>query len=214
MRSLFLRILLWFGLAMIAAAVASFAVGVIAEREARDVAPPHLIQALGVYSQTAADMIERDGPDAVNAYFDRIEKISGIHAFLIDEHGAEVSGESLPPGTPELVERARKKEGLVNDITRSVPLNAVAARSPGGAVYVLVAEDPSFRRGPFGMPRPGFHFTLFAITRYLLPVILVGGVFCYWLARYLSTPMVELRGVAQELADGNLSVRVKDRLLR
>jgi len=159
-------------------------------------------------------MIERDGPDAVNAYFDRIEKISGIHAFLIDEHGAEVSGESLPTGTAELVERARKKEGLVNDITRTVPLNAVAARSPGGAVYVLVAEDPSFRRGLFGIPRPGFHFTLFAIARYLLPVILVGGVFCYWLARYLSTPMEELRGVAQELADGNLSVRVKDRLLR
>jgi len=214
MRSLFLRILLWFGLAMIAAAVASFAVGVIAEREARDVAPPHLVQALGVYSQTSADMVERDGPRAVDAYFDRIERLSGIHAFLIDEHGSEVSGETLPAGTEELVQRARKKEGLVNDLTRSVPLNAVAARSPSGAVYVLVAEDPAFRRGRFGIPGPGFRFSLFAITRYLLPVLLVGGVFCYWLAKYLSTPMEQLRGVAQELSDGKLSVRVKGRLLR
>ena len=199
---------------MIAAAVGSFAVGVIAEREARDIAPPHLVQALGVYSQTAADMIERDGPGAVDAYFDRIEKLSGIHAFLIDEHGAEVSGESLPAGTTDLVQRARKKEGLVNDLTRNVPLNAVAARSPSGAVYVLVAEDPAFRRGLFGIPGPGFRFNLFAITRYLLPVLLVGGIFCYWLARYLSTPMEELRGVAQELSEGKLSVRVKGRLLR
>jgi two-component system, OmpR family, sensor histidine kinase CpxA len=214
MRSLFLRILLWFGLTMIAAAVGSFVVGVIAEREARDFAPPHLVQALGVYSQTAADMIERDGPSAVDAYFDRIEKLSGIHAFLIDEHGSEVSGESLPAGTIELVQRARQKEGLVNDLTRNVPLNAVAARSPSGAVYVLVAEDPAFRRGRFGIPGPGFRFSLLAITRYLLPVLLVGGVFCYWLARYLSTPMEELRGVAQELSEGNLSVRVKGRLLR
>src|SRR5262252_5748673 len=113
MRSLFLRILLWFGLAMIAAAVASFVVGVIAGREARDIAPPHLAQALGIYSQTAADLIEREGPDAVNAYFDRIESITGIHAFLIDEQGTEVSGESLPPGARELVQRARTKVGLV-----------------------------------------------------------------------------------------------------
>src|SRR5215813_4799108 len=126
MRSLFLRILLWFGVAMIAAAVASFAVGVIAEREVRDVAPPHLAQALRVYSQTAADMIERDGPNAVNAYFDRIESVTGIHAFLIDEHGTEVSGESLPSGAMELVQRARTKVGLVNDLTQAVPINAVA----------------------------------------------------------------------------------------
>ena len=103
---------------MIAAAVASFAVGVIAEREARDIAPPHLVQALGVYSQTAADMIERDGPGAVDAYFDRIEKLSGLHAFLIDENGSEVSGESLPAGTADSVQRARTKDGLVNDLTR------------------------------------------------------------------------------------------------
>jgi two-component system sensor histidine kinase CpxA len=52
-----------------------------------------------------------------------------------------------------------------------------------------------------------------AITRNLLPILLIGGVFCYWLAKYLSTPMEELRGVAQELSQGNLSVRVKPRLL-
>jgi two-component system sensor histidine kinase CpxA len=214
MRSLFLRILLWFGLTMIAAAVASFAVGVIAEREARDIAPPHLVQALGVYSQTAADMIERDGPGAVNAYFDRIEKLSGLHAFLIDENGSEVSGESLPAGTAELVQRARTKEGLVNDLTRNVPLNAVAARSPRGAVYVLVAEDPAFRRGRFGISRLGFRFTLVAITRNLLPILLVGGLFCYWLAKYLSTPMEQLRGVAQELSEGKLTARVDSKLLK
>src|SRR5215467_8733367 len=152
MHSLFLRILLWFGLAMIAAAVVSFVVGVVAEHEARDVAPPHLVQALKVYSQTAADLVERDGPGAVNSYFDRIEAISGIHAFLIDEHDAEVSGESLPAGATELVRRARNNQGLVNDLTRDVPINAVAARSPKGTVYVLVAEDPAFRRGFLGIP--------------------------------------------------------------
>jgi len=216
MRSLFVRILLWFGLAMIAAAVTSFVVGVVAERQARDMAPPHLVQALAIYSQTAADLIDRDGPASVNAYFDRIEQISGVHAFLVDENGAEISGETLPPGSLELAQRARQKIGLVNDLTHELPLNAVAARSPKGTVYVLVAQDATFRRGLFWLPgRPGsFRFTVIAFTRNLLPILLVGGVFCYWLARYLSTPIEELRGVTQELSDGKLTARVNEKLLR
>src|SRR5437588_2278530 len=39
-------------------------------------------------------------------------------------------------------------------------------------------------------------------------------VFCYWLARDLSTPMEQLRGVTQELSEGNLAARVNGKLLR
>src|SRR5262245_3053583 len=112
MRSLFLRILMWFGLTMIAAAVGSFIVGVIAEREARDIAPPHLVQALGVYSQTAADLYSRDGATAVGSYLDRVGQVSGIHAVLLDEHGVEVSGRPIPAGAEQLAQRAREKMGF------------------------------------------------------------------------------------------------------
>ena len=60
----------------------------------------------------------------------------------------------------------------------------------------------------FGISGLGFRFTLLAITRNLLPILLVGGLFCYWLAKYLSTPMEQLRGVAQELSEGKLTARV------
>lgn len=216
MRSLFLRILLWFGLAMVLAAVASFVVGVIAERRAGDMAPPHLVQAFGVYSQTAADVFERDGPAAVAAYLQRVGQASGIHAVLVDERGAEVSGQPAPAGSEELAQRARETMTFVNDMSRARPLNAQAVRSPNGATYVLIAEDEwQPRRPAFAAPaRPGsFRFTLFSITRWLLPLVLVGGLFSYWLARYLSTPMVELRGVTQELAEGKLDARVNHKLL-
>jgi len=191
-------------------------VGVIAEREARDIAPPHLVQALAIYSQTAADLIERDGPESVNAYFDRIEEISGVHAFLVDENGKEISGETPPPGALELAQRARQKMGLVNDLTHELPMNAVAAQSPKGKIYVLVAQDATFRRGLLWLPgMPGsVRFTVIAITRSLLPILLVGGVFCYWLARYLSTLIEVLRGVTQELSDGKLTARVNEKLLK
>jgi signal transduction histidine kinase len=217
MRKLFLRILLWFGLAMIAAAVASFVVGVVAERELRGAGPPHLVQALGVYSQSAADVFSRDGAPAASAYLDRVAHASGIHAVLLDEKRNEVTGRQLPAGAQELAARAREKMQYVNDLSHGRPLNAQAARAVDGHVYVLVAEDEwQPRNGRFGFPaRPGsFRFTLLAISRNLLPVLLIGGIFCYWLARHLSTPLEQLRGVTQELSAGNLTARVNHNLLR
>jgi two-component system sensor histidine kinase CpxA len=39
-------------------------------------------------------------------------------------------------------------------------------------------------------------------------MILTGGLFCYWLARHLTSPVEKLRAATQELAGGNLSTRV------
>src|SRR5205807_4966760 len=66
---------------------------------------------------------------------------------------------------------------------------------------------------PFGR-RGFFRVTLIALTLRLRPVLLVGGVFCYWLARYLSSPLTELRGTTRELADGRLKARVDEKLLK
>jgi two-component system sensor histidine kinase CpxA len=52
------------------------------------------------------------------------------------------------------------------------------------------------------------------IARSFLPVLLVGGLFCYCLARYLSTPIVQLRGATHELSAGNLAARVDKKLLK
>ena len=42
----------------------------------------------------------------------------------------------------------------------------------------------------------------------MLAVGLVGAAFCYWLARYLTSPVAKLRAATKELARGNLSARV------
>ena len=41
-----------------------------------------------------------------------------------------------------------------------------------------------------------------------LAIIVLAGLFCYWLARYLTAPVTKLRAATQELARGNLSARV------
>ena len=215
MRSLFLKVFLWFGLAMVLATVASFIAGVVAERQRRNMPPPHLVEALAILSQTAADVFDRDGPAALSSYLQRVEQVSGLHAVLFDEHGTELSGRPLPAGAQELARRAVERRTFVNDFSHGEALNAQLVFSPRGAAYVLVAEDPaprSFRFGP--LARPGsFRFNAIMLTQRLLPVLLIGGFFCYWLARYLSTPIVKLRGATHELSDGNLTARVNDRLV-
>ena len=70
------------------------------------------------------------------------------------------------------------------------------ARTDSGDEYVLVAEPP--HRSP----------ALFHPAVHLLAIILTGGLFCYWLARYLTSPVTKLRAATRELAKGNLSARV------
>jgi signal transduction histidine kinase len=45
-------------------------------------------------------------------------------------------------------------------------------------------------------------------------VLLVGGIFCFWLARYLTKPLANLRATTNQLAEGNLGARVEARLTK
>jgi len=57
-------------------------------------------------------------------------------------------------------------------------------------------------------------FGLRMAGRFLLPLLLVGALFCYWLARYLSAPVVQLRNATRQLSNGNLTARVNENLLK
>jgi two-component system sensor histidine kinase CpxA len=219
-RSLFLKIFLWFGLAMLLVNVASFVTGVVTERQFHPQRRNPAAPMFGVYAQTAVEILGRDGPAALGSYLERVERASGIRAVLLDERGEEVSGRAVPAGAKELARRARENGPFVFDFPRpqQPPLGAQAVRSPPGALYVLVGELPRPEFPGPEPPRPGepgaFFFGLRQLGPRLLAVLVIGALFCYWLARYLATPIVKLRGTTQELADGNLTARVSPMLIK
>ena len=43
---------------------------------------------------------------------------------------------------------------------------------------------------------------------------MIGGIFCYWLARYLTTPLFKLRTSTNQLAEGDFSARVGTNLAK
>ncbi len=164
-------------------------------------------------------MFERDGQAALASYLERVEHASHIKAVLFDTLGNEMSGRSVPEGLANAISRVSEDSPYVFYFLpqQERPLAAHFIRGPKGAPYVLVGElpKPDFPAPPPRLGEPGsFAFGLRIIARSFLPVLLVGGFFCYWLARYLSAPIVQLRGATHELSAGNLAARVDEKLLR
>ena len=181
---------------MVTVIVGTFVVGELM----RPVEPPlhrPLDPILNEYAHNAAEEYERGGQTALLAYLDRIQRESNIRAFLFNDQLQELSGRRLPADAPGVARRTFQTRLPEVASDGSLPLLARPALSPAGAQYVLVAEMPA--RTPLGLFHPIMH---------LLAIVFVGGLFCYGLARYLTSPVTKLRAATQELARGNLRARV------
>ncbi|MBA2706079.1 MAG: HAMP domain-containing protein [Blastocatellia bacterium] len=198
-RSLFLKIFLWFGAALLTVVVGTFLVGELLRPE-----PFHqpmrlpMSAAVNGYAQLAAEIYERDGPAALAEYFDRVEREAHIRLFLFDPQLNELAGRTGPRGASDLAQHAFLSHATEFADNGPPGLMAQPVTSPKNAQYVLVAELPMIMRSP----------ALWDHLLHLLAIIAVSGLFCYWLARYLTAPVTKLRAATQELARGNLSARV------
>ena len=198
-RSLFLKIFLWFGAALLTVVVGTFLVGELLRPE--PFRPPMrrpLDAAVTGYAQVAVEIYERDGQTALANYCDRIEHDGHVRIFLFDGQLNELAGRKVPGEAPGLVQRVLQSHAPEFVAHGPPGLMAQPVTSPSGAQYVLVAELPmQMRSAP-----------LRDHLLHLLAIIAVSGLFCYWLARYLTAPVTKLRAATQELARGNLRARV------
>lgn len=202
-RSLFLKIFLWFGAVVITVIVGTFVVGELTRPERSEPSMRRPIdQILSVYARDAAEEYERGGQTALVPYLDRIERESHIRAFLFDSQLQELSGRRMPAGAPGVAQKVLETRLPEVAGEGPAPLLAHPALTARRGQYVLVAE----------MPLPHMPASLFHPIMHLLAIILVGGLFCYGLARYLTSPVAKLRAATRELARGNLSARVSPTL--
>jgi len=194
--TLFLKIFLWFGAVMVTVIVGSFVVAELSH----PVEPPTrrpLDLILGGYAREASQEYERSGQAALVAYLDRIQRESDIRAFLFNSQLEELSGRRFPAEAAMVARRVFETGHPEVFDEGSPPLFARPTLTDSGTQYVLVSEPP--RRTPPSVFHPIMH---------VMAVIFVGGLFCYGLARYLTSPVSKLRAATQELARGNLAARV------
>lgn len=161
-----------------------------AQRETGD---PALVER----AKAAVETYEREGQTGLIAFADQSERRGSLRVFLFDRELNELSGRRTPYGAREIAKRVLTTNSPEFAPTEFSPLVARPVESGSGTHYAFVAELP--RR----QPPPLINHLL-----HVLGLILIGGAFCFWLARYLTAPVKKLRVATQELARGNLSARV------
>jgi two-component system, OmpR family, sensor histidine kinase CpxA len=200
MRSIFWKIFLSFWL------VQALFIGmalVLAERPSKPVVAGWRTMtsgALAYYGQNAVAMLRQGGTAQLGDYFHQVEQRGGIRFYLFDAQGREVSGQAAPEAARKLAAAVRGRQ--VAEISR-IPHATFAARPVAGEAggnYTIVAE---VHHGPLV---PWWPLGRDVIVRLSLS-ILISGLVCFWLARYLVGPITQLRAATREIARGQLSAR-------
>ena len=202
MRSLSLKIFLWFWLAIIMAGCASVAVTVFFPSQTFVVqATNYFMYNLSTTGRLAAGMYERGDPAALDDLLSNIETISAFRLYLVNDQGEPLRAASLPPGAKELALQtiAGVSPQLKNVNTH--PLIAVKTTSESGHVYVTMLELP------MGVLQYFFTLTKGHVMR-LLAALIASGLVCLLLARYIATPIKKLQTAVRQFSQGELSVRV------
>jgi len=196
MRSLFLKIFLSYWMAqalfLVLAIIVTFAM-----RPSREISnlqaqePKFLNEALQAY--------QAGGDDGARKYFRNVHDNQHVRLFIFDDQGRDLLGRKAS----EWIERVRRGQMRTADTFwgRFGPgqfLRQTITADNGRSYMVIVdfppEEHPFF--GPHGVPGLG-----------ILIAVLSSGLVCYILARYLTSPIVQLRSATQRLASGDLTAR-------
>jgi two-component system sensor histidine kinase CpxA len=200
-RGMFLKMVLWFWGSLVLVALALHA-AVIATSTPTEVRVQRFSDtALAGYGQRAVATLERDGAPALAAYLASLERETRIRAVLVDESGRDAIGRAVTPSAAAAARRAAELGYAEAQVDGGWAVKAHHLDSPSGRRYDLVA------RTPIGLVRL-LHDPPSAQLLRLLAVLVTAGAVCYPLARYVARPLASLRAATQELARGNLAVRV------
>jgi signal transduction histidine kinase len=198
MNSFFRKILLWFWMTFLVVAMTLAAAMAITRSHQTMLARLSLY--LPLETRRAAEIYQREGKTALLHHFDQVKESGYIEPYLFDQSWKDVLGRTAPSRAVEFAKAARVDAPLF----KFAGGNGLAAQQVvgrGGQRYTMlvVTGSPSL---PDLIRELNFRslFGLFAI-------LLVGGTFCFWLARHFANPIVELSEAAGRIADGLLNTR-------
>ena len=245
MRSLFLKIFLWFWLSVVLVSLTTAFIAAITQSENTAWQNQAFVD---MEAARSVEIYEREGAGALKKHFEDFPK-RPMYAYLLDEHGTEVQGQKLPEqairfmrqgfdkSLPTLLLGPSKDDESRNPLRYApLPPKVAPGQSPRVAPApehrkdarrtgpILVASDqvvgPSGRRYTFLVAIPPLSIkTLLTSLRVSVVAqwgagLFLVGIFCFWLARHITRPVVQLREAAGQIADGRLSTRVPPALHR
>jgi two-component system sensor histidine kinase CpxA len=195
-KSLFLKIFLWFWAALALSLILAILVTISLRPTRHGVenqGPQTLAEAVNAY--------QGGGERGVHAYLEELGRTQHVRAFVFDPSGHELSGRHVPPWIEDARQGSSRNGGPQYHhswMDRFLPDRIIReALTLDGKRYTLVLELPPGPRTVFG-PHDG---PLLAIA------VILSGLVCYLIAWSITSPVTRLRKAAQSLAAGDLSAR-------
>ncbi len=216
MRSLFLRIFLWFWLAMAVVVVVLVVTSPLFtrsrpgleewQRESEDWARDRVDRVAEHVERVGITNLPRErGPGHGRGRGGRPPSPAKI--FVFDEEGNELYGGEAPPEVRDLSIRALSQGQESIERTGMLYLVARPVEDPDGRRMAVVSAHHS-------PPRLVHLMEPKALAWRLGILFLVVGGLSFWLARTLSSPVAPLRRATRRLSSGDLSARVGEKAAR
>ena len=165
---------------------------------------------LTVYGGTASQIVNAEGEEGLRKFLSRLKDLEPPRQVsLVADDGKVFFGDPVDaPEVGEVTTRTKASGQVETDFnSEERTVGAAPVNFPDGRRMVLVFQWE--RQAPPSL----FWGSTTALIR-LGGILLVAIVLCYLLAMYLTSPIRKLRGVTNELADGNLDTRISPGLGR
>lgn len=199
MRSLFLKIFLWFWATVVLTGIALVLTfvfhpgGVPAQWHAG------LSATARVYGTAAVTEIEQEGTAGATAYLEDLERNAHLRACLFNVNKIELAGHGCAT-FDSLIERAAASDSPAFGIRYGIVRVGLKMAGASGATYIFATELAAGPRAAVGQNLTGL------ALRWGV-AFLVSGLICYLLTLHLTAPIFELRGAARQLSSGQLTSR-------
>jgi two-component system sensor histidine kinase CpxA len=214
MRSLYLKIFLWFWGAMVLIVGAVFWVSYQVADSGSAARPAAARMAFAALRNThrLAEAVSVHGIEAARSMLLRHGRDGNPQLFVLDDAGRDVLGRPLPP-------EFGATKGAPTASGEGVGFMTQDVSAPSGRRYRIIglvaagdsSTEPERRalRGARVLRTAGRLFRAPPETQWLRlgVAILVSGIVCFLLARYLTGPLAQLRGATRSLSEGNLAAR-------
>lgn len=199
MRSLFLRIFLWFWATVIVTGIALIVTLTIEPRSL----PPRLSTAPGDlahhWGMMAVQTAEREGIGSASIYLEKNASETHLASCLFDSTG-KVLGGSHCEGFLDMARHVTSSREPDYSMKYGIGRTAIMVPGPSGQQYIFATELPTGPRAALRMNRRAI-FLEWGVA------LLVSGLICYLLTRHLTTPILRLQEMSQRITVGDLSVR-------
>jgi len=197
MKSLFLKIFLSFWLVVALLVVMAILI-TVAMRPTRQISAIEAQQSKILSEAISAYQV--GGVNRLRDFLHSIRDAQHIRAVLFRD-GESLLGRSVPPWFTEVAKGERHTtDTLVGRLNPRFQMLRVSTTGTDGHTYMLVTELPPGQGalfGPNGVPGLG-----------IFVAVLTSGLVCYFLAQFLTSPVIRLRKATQKLASEDLSARV------